>query len=111
MVTQLSLKQQASEAVVPGSNPGTPTKNYLIVSMFNLDDIKETLNELREKFEIEDIKNDILPGAIMMVKIIRQVCKERNLLNEQEFLNWEDELNRISIMSPEEDLLEEILKS
>lgn len=79
--------------------------------MLNLDDIKETLNELREKFEIEDIKNDILPGAIMMVKIIRQVCKERNLLNEQEFLNWEDELNRISTMSPEEDLLEEIFKS
>lgn len=79
--------------------------------MLNLDDIKETLNELREKFEIEDIKNDILPGAIMMVKIIRQVCKERNLLNEQEFLNWEDELNRISTMSPEEDLLEDIFKS
>lgn len=79
--------------------------------MLDIEDIKETLNELREKFEIADIKNDILPGAIMMVKIIRQVCKERNLLNEQEFLNWEDELNRISTMSPEEDLLEEILKS
>lgn len=79
--------------------------------MLDIEDIKETLNELREKFEIEDIKNDILPGAIMMVKIIRQVCKERNLLNEQEFLNWEDELNRISTMSPEEDLLEEIFKS
>ena len=26
MVTQQSLKLQASEAVVPGSNPGTPTK-------------------------------------------------------------------------------------
>jgi hypothetical protein len=78
--------------------------------MLNLDDIKETLKELREECEIEDIKNDILPGAIMMIKIIRQICKERNLLNEQEFLNWEDELNRISTMSPEEDLLEEILK-
>ena len=76
--------------------------------MLNIEDIKELLEELR-CIDTDEIKEEYLSGSLQMIKIIRQVCKEKNLLNEQHFINWEDELNRISTMDPEEDLLDEIL--
>lgn len=76
--------------------------------MLNIEDIKELLEELR-CIDIDEIKEEYLSGSLQMIKIIRQVCKEKNLLNEQHFINWEDGLNRISTMDPEEDLLDEIL--
>ena len=76
--------------------------------MLNIEDIKEVLEDLRN-IDIDELKEEYLSGSVQMMKIIRQVCKEKNLLNEQHFINWEDELNRISTMDPEEDLLDEIL--
>ena len=76
--------------------------------MLNIEDIKELLEDLRN-IDIDELKEEYLSGSVQMMKIIRQVCKEKNLLNEQHFINWEDELNRISTMDPEEDLLDEIL--
>lgn len=76
--------------------------------MLNIEDIKELLEDLR-CLDTDEIKEEYLSGSVQMMKIIRQVCKEKNLLNEQHFINWEDELNRISTMDPEEDLLDEIL--
>ena len=76
--------------------------------MLNIEDIKELLEDLR-CLDTDEIKEEYLSGSVQMMKIIRQVCKEKNLLNEQHFINWEDELNRISTMDPEENLLDEIL--
>ena len=76
--------------------------------MLNIEDIKELLEDLR-CLDTDEIKEEYLSGSVQMMKIIRQVCKEKNLLSEQHFINWEDELNRISTMDPEEDLLDEIL--
>lgn len=70
-------------------------------------DYKEIFDELKTHEETELI--DDLNGCLMIAKMLRHLCKEKNLLNEQYYINWEDELNRISTMDPETDILEEIL--
>lgn len=36
------------------------------------------------------------------IKKVRQYCKDRNLLNNQLYLDFEDELNKLSVLDPEQ---------
>ena len=38
----------------------------------------------------------------MTAAVLRKVAEVRNLLNEQDYLDFEDSLNVLSVMSPEE---------
>ena len=46
--------------------------------------------------DVKDYLNEMYEAHIQMAKSIKNIALEYNLINEQEFLNWQDELNEIS---------------
>lgn len=48
---------------------------------------------------LEHIERNLLDSSLKMVKEIYEYYRLNDKLNTQEFLNWLDELNRISVMN------------
>ena len=46
--------------------------------------------------DIRNYVNELYEAHIQMAKAIRNIAIEYDLINEQEFLDWQDELNEIS---------------
>lgn len=46
--------------------------------------------------DVKDYLNEMYEAHIQMAKSIKNIALEYDLTNEQEFLNWQDELNEIS---------------
>lgn len=67
--------------------------------MFNIEELYE---EIKDQ-ELGIIKKE-LQEAVMTVAVLRKVAEVRNLLNEQDYLDFEDSLNALSVMSPEENI-------
>ena len=67
--------------------------------MFN---IEELYKEIKDQ-ELGIIKKKF-QEAVMTAAVLRKVAEVRNLLNEQEYLDFEDSLNALSVMSPEENI-------
>lgn len=67
--------------------------------MFNI----EELYEENKDQELGIIKKEF-QEAVMTVAVLRKVAEVRNLLNEQDYLDFEDSLNALSVMSPEENI-------
>lgn len=67
--------------------------------MFNI----EELYEENKDQELGIIKKEF-QEAVMTVAVLRKVAEVRNLLNEQDYLDFEDFLNALSVMSPEENI-------
>lgn len=67
--------------------------------MFNIEELYE---EIKDQ-ELGIIKKE-LQEAVMTAAVLRKVAEVRNLLNEQEYLDFEDSLNALSVMSPEENI-------
>jgi hypothetical protein len=67
--------------------------------MFN---IEELYKEIKDQ-ELGIIKKEF-QEAVMTAAVLRKVAEVRNLLNEQEYLDFEDSLNALSVMSPEENI-------
>jgi hypothetical protein len=67
--------------------------------MFNIEELYE---EIKDQ-ELEIIKKEF-QEAVMTAAVLRKVAEVRNLLNEQEYLDFEDSLNALSVMSPEENI-------
>ena len=67
--------------------------------MFNIEELYE---EIKDQ-EIGIIKKEF-QEAVMTAAVLRKVAEVRNLLNEQEYLDFEDSLNVLSVMSPEENI-------
>ena len=65
--------------------------------MFNIEELYE---EIKDQ-ELGIIKKEF-QEAVMTAAVLRKVAEVRNLLNEQEYLDFEDSLNVLSVMSPEE---------
>lgn len=49
--------------------------------------------------DLEHIESNLLESSLKMVREIYEYYRLNNKLNTQEFLNWLDELNRISVMN------------
>lgn len=49
--------------------------------------------------DLEHIERNLLESSLKMVKEIYEYYRLNDKLNTQEFLNWLDELNRISVMN------------
>lgn len=49
--------------------------------------------------DLEHIENNLLESSLKMVREIYEYYRLNDKLNTQEFLNWLDELNRISVMN------------
>ena len=47
--------------------------------------------------DIRNYVNEMYEAHIQMGKAIQDIALEYDLINEQEFLNWQDELNKLSI--------------
>ena len=67
--------------------------------MFNIEELYEEIKDqelgiIKKKFQ----------EAVMTAAVLRKVAEVRNLLNEQEYLDFEDSLNALSVMSPEENI-------
>jgi hypothetical protein len=45
---------------------------------------------------------DTMTAIINDIKKVRQYCKDNNLLNSQLYLDFEDELNKLSVLDPEQ---------
>ena len=75
MVAQRTLNPQPSEGVSVGSNPTGATKI-----------IKKMDKIIKELYE----------SSISEIKAILSLSETYNMLNTQEFINWCDELNKIS---------------
>lgn len=45
---------------------------------------------------VRDYLNEMYEAHIQMAKAIENIALKYDLINEQEFLNWQDELNNIS---------------
>lgn len=45
---------------------------------------------------------DTMTEIINDIKQVRQYCKDNNLLNSQLYLDFEDELNKLSVLDPEQ---------
>lgn len=73
MVAQRTLNPQPSEGVSVGSNPTTPT----------------TMEEKLWK--------ELFKAHIDAAKAIDRLVREYDMENSQEFLDWQDELNEISV--------------
>ena len=56
--------------------------------------------EIKDK-ELGIIKREF-QEAVMIAAVLRKVAEVRNLLDEQDYLDFEDSLNTLSVMSPEE---------
>jgi hypothetical protein len=67
--------------------------------MFNIEELYE---EIKDQ-ELGIIKKEF-QEAIMTAAVLRKVAEVRNLLNEQDYLDFEDSLNALSVMSPEENI-------
>ena len=67
--------------------------------MFNIEELYE---EIKDQ-ELGIIKKE-LQEAVMTAAVLRKVAEVRNLLNEQDYLDFEDSLNRLSVMSPDENI-------
>lgn len=67
--------------------------------MFNIEELYE---EIKDQ-ELGIIKKEF-QEAVMTVAVLRKVAEVRNLLNEQDYLDFEDSLNALSVMSPEENI-------
>ena len=67
--------------------------------MFNIEELYE---EIKDQ-ELGIIKKE-LQEAVMTEAVLRKVAEVRNLLNEQDYLDFEDSLNALSVMSPEENI-------
>ena len=67
--------------------------------MFNIEELYE---EIKDQ-ELGIIKKEF-QEAVMTAAVLRKVAEVRNLLNEQEYLDFEDSLNVLSVMSPEENI-------
>lgn len=67
--------------------------------MFNIEELYE---EIKDQ-ELEIIKKEF-QEAVMTAAVLRKVAEVRNLLNEQDYLDFEDSLNALSVMSPEENI-------
>lgn len=67
--------------------------------MFNIEELYE---EIKDQ-ELGIIKKE-LQEAVMTAAVLRKVAEVRNLLNEQDYLDFEDSLNALSVMSPEENI-------
>lgn len=67
--------------------------------MFNIEELYE---EIKDQ-ELGIIKKEF-QEAVMTVAVLRKVAEVRNLLNEQDYLDFEDSLNTLSVMSPEENI-------
>ena len=67
--------------------------------MFNIEELYE---EIKDQ-ELGIIKKE-LQEAVMTAAVLRKVAEVRNLLNEQDYLDFEDSLNTLSVMSPEENI-------
>jgi hypothetical protein len=65
--------------------------------MFNIEELYE---EIKDQ-ELGIIKKEF-QEAVMTAAVLRKVAEVRNLLNEQDYLDFEDSLNVLSVMSPEE---------
>ena len=65
--------------------------------MFNIEKLYE---EIKDQ-ELGIIKKEF-QEAVMTAAVLRKVAEVRNLLNEQDYLDFEDSLNVLSVMSPEE---------
>lgn len=48
---------------------------------------------------LEHIERNLLESSLKMVREIYEYYRLNDKLNTQEFLNWLDELNRISVMN------------
>lgn len=72
-VAQRTLNPQPSEGVSVGSNPTTPT-------------IME-----------EKLWKELFRAHIDAAKAIDRLVREYDMENSQEYLNWQDELNEISV--------------
>ena len=46
--------------------------------------------------DVRDYINEMYEAHIQMAKAIKDIAIEYDLTNEQEFLDWQDELNEIS---------------
>lgn len=53
-----------------------------------------------EKIEDEKDFKELIEYSIFLINEIRNYAKKNGFLNEQYYLDWEDELNRISVMDP-----------
>ena len=67
--------------------------------MFNIEELYE---EIKDQ-ELGIIKKEF-QKAVMTAAVLRKVAEVRNLLNEQDYLDFEDSLNALSVMSPEENI-------
>ena len=67
--------------------------------MFNIEELYE---EIKDQ-ELGIIKKE-LQEAVMTAAVLRKVAEVRNLLNEQDYLDFEDSLNTLSVMSPDENI-------
>ena len=67
--------------------------------MFNIEELYE---EIKDQ-ELGIIKKEF-QEAVMTAAVLRKVAEVRNLLNEQDYLDFEDSLNVLSVMSPEENI-------
>jgi hypothetical protein len=67
--------------------------------MFNIEELYE---EIKDQ-ELGIIKKEF-QEAVMTAAVLRKVAEVRNLLNEQDYLDFEDSLNALSVMSPEENI-------
>lgn len=65
--------------------------------MFNIEELYE---EIKDQ-ELGIIKREF-QEAVMTAAVLRKVAEVRNLLDEQDYLDFEDSLNTLSVMSPEE---------
>ena len=64
--------------------------------------IEELYEEIKDQ-ELGIIKKEF-QEAVMTAAVLRKVAEVRNLLNEQDYLDFEDSLNALSVMSPEENI-------
>lgn len=54
---------------------------------------------LYNMINLEHIERNLLDSSLKMIKEIYEYYRMNDKLNTQEFLNWLDELNRISVMN------------
>ena len=54
-------------------------------------------NILNHPSEAMDVVIQLMDENIKHANSIYQLCKRNHMLNSQEFLNWQDELNEISV--------------
>lgn len=74
MVAQRTLNPQPSEGVSVGSNPTTPT------------------------IMTKELWKQLFDAHVDEAKAIYRLAQDYNMLNDQDFLDWQDKLNAISVL-------------